>query len=50
MMEHTGLVNEAREKLSCTVYTEDQNSFRFRGATATLTGKPDMIAVKGKTM
>ena len=50
MMDHTGLVNQAREsreKLGYTVYTENQNSFRLRGKFATLAGKPDLIAVKG---
>ena len=50
MLDHTALVNQAREsreKLGYTVFTEDQNSFRLRGATATLAGKPDLIAVKG---
>ena len=28
------------------MYTEDQNSFRLRGATAILAGKPDLIAVR----
>ena len=53
MLDHTALVNEAREsreKLGYTVYTEDQNSFRLRGATATLAGKPDLIAVKGNDL
>ena len=50
MMDHTGLVNQAREsreKLGYTVYTENQNFFRLRGKFATLAGKPDLIAVKG---
>ena len=50
MLDHTALVNEARESreaLGYTVYTEDQNSFRLRGKLATLAGKPDLIAVKG---
>ena len=50
MMDHTALVNEAkgsREKLGYTVHTENQNAFRLRGSTATLAGKPDLIAVKG---
>ena len=50
MMDHTGLVNQAREgreKLGYTVYTENQNAFRLRGKLATLAGKPDLIAVKG---
>ena len=50
MMDHTGLVNQARESreaLGYTVYTENQNAFRLRGKLATLAGKPDLIAVKG---
>ena len=50
MMDHTDLVNQAREsrkKLGYTVYTEGQNSFRLRGKFPTLAGKPDLIAVKG---
>ena len=50
MLEHTALVNQAREsreKLGYTVYTEAQNAFRLRGKFATLAGKPDLIAVKG---
>ena len=37
MLDHTALVNEAREsreKLGYMVYTEDQNSFRLRGLRA----------------
>ena len=51
MLEHTALVNQAREsreKLGYTVYTEAQNAFRLRGKFATLAGKPDLIAVKGQ--
>ena len=51
MLEHTALVNQAREsreKLGYTVYTEAQNAFRLRGRSATLAGKPDLIAVKGQ--
>ena len=50
MLEHTALVNQAREsreQLGYTVYTENQNSFRLKGKVATLAGKPDLIAVKG---
>ena len=50
MIDHTALVNEARESreaLGYKVYTEDQNGFRLRGKFATLAGKPDLIAVKG---
>ena len=51
MLDHTALVNQAREsrgKLGYTVFTEGQNSFRLRGRGATLAGKPDLIAVKGQ--
>ena len=51
--DHTALVNEARksrEALGYEVSTENQNSFRLRGATATLAGKPDLIAVKGNDL
>ena len=50
MLDHTALVNkerESREKLGYTVFTENQNSFRVRGRSATVAGKPDLIAVKG---
>jgi len=53
VMDHTALVNEARasrEKLGYEVFTEDQNFFRLQGATATLAGKPDLIAVKGNDL
>ena len=51
MLEHTALVNRERESLErigYEVYTENQNLFRLRGATATATiaGKPDMIGEK----
>ena len=49
--DHTELVNQARESreaLGYEVFTENQNSFRLRGATATLAGKPDLIAIKGR--
>ena len=51
MLEHTALVNQAREsreKLGYEVFTENQNSFRLRGRSATVAGKPDLIAVKGQ--
>ncbi len=50
MLEHTELLNQERERreaLGYTVTTENQNSFRLRGKSATLAGKPDLIAVKG---
>ena len=53
MMDHTALVKEARESreaLGYQVFTEDQNSFTLRGKSATLAGKPDLIAVKGNDL
>ena len=50
MLDHTALVNserESHENWGYTVYTENQNAFRLRGRSATLAGKPDLIAVKG---
>ena len=50
MLAHTALVNrerESREKLGYTVHTENQNAFRLRGRSATMAGKPDLIALKG---
>ena len=50
MLDHTALLNrerERREELGYTVTAENQNSFRLRGSSATLAGKPDLIAVKG---
>ena len=47
MLEHTALVNqerESRERLGYTVTTENQNLFRLRGSSATIAGKPDLIA------
>ena len=51
MLDHTDLVNQARESreaLGYEVFTENQNSFRLRGRYATLAGKPDVIAIKGR--
>ena len=51
MLDHTALVNRERERserLGYTVYTEGQNSFRLRGRSATVAGKPDLIALKGQ--
>ena len=50
MLDHTALVpreRESRERLGYTVFTENQNSFRLRGRSATVAGKPDLIALKG---
>ena len=47
MLEHTALVNDEiaqRERMGYTVHTENQNLFRLRGKTATIAGKPDLIA------
>ncbi len=49
MLEHTALVNqerESREQQGYTVTTENQNLFRLRGSSATIAGKPDLIAGK----
>ena len=49
MLEHTALVNTERDGLERTgydVYTENQNLFRLKGATATIAGKPDLIGEK----
>ena len=50
MLDYTALVNQAREsweRLGYEVFTENQNSFRLRGRSGTVAGKPDLIAVKG---
>ena len=49
-LAHTEGINESRqhwEDLGYAVFTENQNSFALRGRTATLEGKPDLIARKG---
>ena len=49
MLEHTALVNEereSREHQGYTVTTENQNLFRLTGSSATVAGKPDLIADK----
>ena len=51
-MDHTALVNRIRDRLAMegrTVLLADQNTFRLRGSTATLGGKPDLGAVSGHT-
>ena len=51
-LAHTAGVNECRaewEERGYTVYTESQNSFALRGRTATLGGKPDLIALRGES-
>tara|TARA_Y100000758_G_scaffold246146_1_gene182132 strand:+ start:1488 stop:2141 length:654 start_codon:yes stop_codon:yes gene_type:complete len=47
-INHTTLLNAAREDLEdkgWTVFTEHQNTFKLRGSSAILGGKPDLIAV-----
>ena len=47
LMDHTALLNEQREaweKQGCSVLTEAQNSFTLRGSSASVAGKPDLVA------
>ena len=47
-IEHTDLVHDVREDLiskGCQVSVERQNEFRLQGKTATLAGRPDLIAL-----
>ncbi len=49
-MNHTALLNEERlrwEERQYTVFTEKQNGFSLKGKTATLGGRPDLIARNG---
>ena len=49
MLNHTSLLNEKKsqwEARSQDVYVEGQNSFRLRGQSATLAGRPDLIVVR----
>ena len=49
LMNHTAQLNQRRgewERQGYTVFTEGQNGFNLRGSTATLAGKPDLIAKK----
>ena len=48
LTRHTKLLNEQRDlwtQRGCDVNTEDQNSFRLRGQSATLAGKPDLLVL-----
>ncbi len=50
LIEHTAARNKYQEMLEgrgFDVSTESQNSFHLKGRTATVGGKPDLIAVKG---
>ena len=52
MLAHTQALTEYRHLLETqdhTVFTEGQNSFTLRGSTATLGGKPDLVAKKGSS-
>lgn len=47
-MAHTALLNKTRDALEAegkVVFTENQNQFWMKGKTATISGKPDLIAV-----
>ena len=49
-MNHTVLLNQERDRLQCeghAVFVEKQNRFALRGRSATLGGKPDLIALAG---
>ena len=49
MLNHTSLLNEQKtqwEARGQDVYVEGQNSFRLRGQSATLAGRPDLIVVQ----
>ena len=46
-MEHTALLEQARSKLEAegqAVFVENENRFTLRGSSATLGGKPDIVA------
>lgn len=50
-MNHTVLLNQVRDRLQNegrTVFVEKQNRFALRGSSATLGGKPDLIALNSK--
>ena len=52
LLAHTAAINECRqqwENEGHAVFTENQNSLTLRGNTASLGGKPDLIAKKGKS-
>ena len=49
MLTHTSLLNEKKSQWEARcqhVYVEGQNSFRLRGQSATLAGRPDLIVVR----
>jgi CRISPR/Cas system-associated exonuclease Cas4 (RecB family) len=50
---HAALVGETEQALRTEgwrICVEDQNKFTIRGRTATLAGKPDLVAVKGEVV
>ena len=50
LLDHTALLNQHKAQWEATghdVYVEHQNSFRLRGHTATLAGRPDLIIPRG---
>ena len=50
LLNHTSLLNEKKSQWEARrqhVYVEGQNSFRLRGRSATLAGRPDLIVVRG---
>ena len=47
-MSHTALLNQQRQEWEDdghAVFVEGQNAFRLRGKTATLAGRPDLVAL-----
>ena len=49
--EHSAMVNKRAAELikqGWSVYVEGENEFKLVGETATIAGKPDIVAVKGK--
>jgi PD-(D/E)XK nuclease superfamily len=52
-VRHAALVGETEQALreeGWKVWVEDQNKFTIRGRTATLAGKPDLVAIKGEVV
>lgn len=51
-IEHTSLLSKVRDKYRAdgyTVFVESQNEFKLTGAAGTLAGKPDLIALRGRS-
>ena len=50
---HSGMVAARAAELvsdGCVVYVEGENDFKLVGTDATLAGRPDIVAVKGKVV